>query len=391
MITAVFKMALVGLLTLLTAGVASAATPMRNIMYLTGQHPFVPDTSLSSPITHAAMAFMSPDLFNREEGNSTWPLFMPVHEARSKFSSGTQMLVAIGGWGDSAGFDTGACTDESRAKFARNVAAMVDETGADGVDIDWEYPAGNGEDWKKIPNEARAWQIAAYPKFLAEIRSALGPDKVMSAAVPGLPHDMIAFTPETVPQIMDSLDFLNVMAYDLMNRRDNVTKHHTGIEASLTAVRAYMENGAAADKINLGFAFYAKYFHTEHEPCVNNPIGCPTGPLEDPETGVDLGRAGSFAWRDDVPQDVRASFDRAKTKGEYDQVGGGYYYWDEAEAIWWTFDTPMAVAKKFPLIVEKEKLGGVFAWGLGEDAPKWVHLRALNAGMRSLTSRKEEL
>lgn len=42
------------------------------------------------------------------------------------------MLVAIGGWGDSAGFDTGACTDESRAKFARNVAAMVDETGADG-------------------------------------------------------------------------------------------------------------------------------------------------------------------------------------------------------------------------------------------------------------------
>lgn len=57
---------------------------------------------------------------------------MPVDEARSKFSPGTKVLVAIGGWGDSAGFDTGAYSDESRATFARNVAAMVEDTGADG-------------------------------------------------------------------------------------------------------------------------------------------------------------------------------------------------------------------------------------------------------------------
>ncbi|KAI6082291.1 glycoside hydrolase family 18 protein [Hypoxylon rubiginosum] len=389
MIASLSKLALVGLF---TATMTSAAAPIRNIMYLTGQHPFVPDSTTSSPITHVAMAFMSPSFFNRKEGSSSeWPLFMPVDEARSKFSPGTKVLVAIGGWGDSAGFDTGAYSDESRATFARNVAAMVEDTGADGVDIDWEYPGGNGEDWKKIPNEARAWQVAAYPKFLAEIRSALGPDKIMSAAVPGLPHDMIAFTPETVPQIMESLDFLNVMAYDLMNRRDNVTKHHTGIEASLTAVRAYIDNGAEPDKVNLGFAFYAKYFRTEHEPCVDNPIGCPTGLLEDPVTGEDLGRAGAFAWRDEVPYEVQASFERARTKGKYDQRGGGWYYWDEEESIWWTYDTPEVVAKKFPLIMEQENLGGVFAWGLGEDAPKWAHLRALNAGVRRLASSKEEL
>ncbi|KAI0179087.1 glycoside hydrolase family 18 protein [Hypoxylon sp. FL1284] len=384
----ILKTALAGLL---TAAGTSTATSLRNIMYFTGQHPIVPNTSLSSPITHVAIAFMKSDLFNRPEGNSTWPLFMPVREVRSKFEPGTEIMVAIGGWGDSAGFDTAARTDESRALFARNVAAMVKDTGADGVDIDWEYPAGNGEDWKQIPNERRAWQIAAYPKFLAEIRSALGPDKTMSAAVPGLPRDMIAFTPETIPQIMESLDFLNVMAYDLMNRRDTVTKHHTGIEASLAAVRAYMKNGVAPSKINLGFAFYTKYFRTEHEQCVSNPIGCPTGPMEDPATGADLGRSGSFSWHDEVPRDVQASFDRALSKGKYDQVGGGYYYWDEAESIWWTFDTPDAVAEKFPLIVAKEKLGGVFAWGLGEDAPKWTHLRALNAGVKSLIGGKEEL
>ncbi|KAI8964671.1 glycoside hydrolase family 18 protein [Daldinia sp. FL1419] len=374
-----------------TAAMASATTPLRNIMYLTGQHPITPQLSLSSSITHVAMAFMSPDLFNRPPGNSTWPLFMDVSEARSKFSPGTKFLVAIGGWGDSAGFDIAASTDENRARFAQNVAAMVHDTSADGVDIDWEYPAGNGEDWKKVPNEERTWQIAAYPDFLAEIRNALGPDKIISAAVPGLPRDMLAFKDETVPRIMESLDFLNVMTYDLMNRRDNITKHHTGLQASLDSVHAYIERGAACGKINLGFAFYAKYFRTELAPCVENPIGCPTGLMEDPDTGADLGRAGAFSWHDPVPEDVEPSFKRAIAEGSYDEVGGGYYYWDPSEAIWWTFDTPVAIAKKFPRIIEKEKLGGVFAWGLGEDAPKWSHLKALNAGVRRLSTRKEEL
>ncbi|KAI0106810.1 glycoside hydrolase family 18 protein [Daldinia grandis] len=389
MIPILFQKSLTCLLSI--AAMVSATTPLRNIMYLTGQHPMTPGLPLSSPITHVAMAFMTPGLFNRPVGNSTWPLFMPVSEARSKFNPGTKVIVAIGGWGDSAGFDTGARTNESRARFAENIAAMVHDTGADGVDIDWEYPAGNGEDWKKVPNEERTWQVTAYPEFLADIRKALGPDKIISAAVPGLLRDMLAFTAETVPRIMESLDFLNVMTYDLMNRRDNVTKHHTGVQASLDSVHAYLERGATRDKINLGFAFYAKYFRTELTPCIKNPIGCPTGPMEDPETGVDLGRGGSFSWRDTVPKDVESSFNKSITNGSYDEVGGGYYYWDRDEAIWWTFDTPLAVAKKFPRIVEKEKLGGVFAWGLGEDAPKWAHLKALNAGVRQLSIRKEEL
>ncbi|OTB02712.1 glycoside hydrolase family 18 protein [Hypoxylon sp. CI-4A] len=370
---------------------ASATAPLRNIMYLTGQHPIVPDPTLTSSITHVALAFMSPDLFNRPEGRSDWPLFMPVSEARSKFHPETKIMVAIGGWGDSAGFDTAARTEENMARFARNIAAMLRDTGSDGVDIDWEYPGGNGDDWKKVPNEERQWEVAAYPKLLTAIRKELGQDHLMSAAVPGLPRDMIAFTPETVPQIMESLDFLNVMTYDLMNRRDSITKHHTGIQASLESIHAYKSRGAASDKINLGFAFYAKYFRTERSACAGNPIGCPTALLEDPKTGTDLGRAGSFSWRDDVPQDVKASFERATTQGKYDAVGGGYYYWDQDETLWWTFDTPSAISKKFPYVVEAEGLGGVFAWGLGEDAPKWNHLKALNAGVRGLLGKKEEL
>lgn len=49
-------------------------------------------------------------------------------------------MVAIGGWGDSGGFEEAAGSEEGRERWARSVGRMVEVTGADGVDIDWEYP-----------------------------------------------------------------------------------------------------------------------------------------------------------------------------------------------------------------------------------------------------------
>lgn len=245
-----------------------------------------------------------------------------------------------------------------------------------------------------MPNAAKAWEIDAYPKLLAEIRSALGPTKIISAAVPGLRRDMLAFTKDTIPSITSSLDFFNIMTYDLMNRRDNITKHHTGVELSLDAVNAYLENGVPPEKANLGFAFYPKWYRTRLDGgCEESSIGCKTMLMEDPITGGDLGQAGAFAWSDDVPFELQQSFEKALASGTYDSVHGGYYYWDSEEKIWWTWDTTDAISKKFPLIVQPKALGGVFAWGLGEDSKDWTHLKALSAGYRKHASAhlKEEL
>ena len=204
----------------------------------------------------------------------------------------------------------------------------------------------------------------------------------MSAAVPGLPRDMLAFTTTTVPAISTSLDFFNVMTYDLMNRRDNVTKHHTGIEQSLTAINAYESRGVPSEKMNLGFAFYVKWFRTDPKGgCDRDPIGCKAALMENPLTGADLGQAGGFSWHDPVPDDVSVSYQRAMKHGVYDSVQGGHYYWDAEENLWWSWDTPDAISKKFPAVVERKRLGGTFAWGLGEDAEEYVHLKALTAGL----------
>jgi GH18 family chitinase len=245
--------------------------------------------------------------------------------------------------------------------------------------------SGNGEDYKRTPNSAKEWEISAYPKLLSTIRHAIGPTKLLSAAVPGLPHDMLAFTSETLPVISASLDFFNVMTYDLMNRRDNVTRHHTGIDGSITAVDEYIANGVPAEKVNLGFAFYVKWFRTDPNAaaeCARSRIGCRTVLMEDPTTGDDLGKAGAFSWHDTVPEDVNPSFQRALERGAYDERGGGYYFWDEQEDLFWSFDTVDAIARKVPAVLEERGLGGVFAWGLGEDAPAFEHLRALTGAYR---------
>ena len=75
---------------------------------------------------------MSPAVFNHVEPRSSWPLFTTVEKARSRFVDGTAIMVAVGGWGDTAGFEVAAATEDARKLFARNVKLMVDTTGADG-------------------------------------------------------------------------------------------------------------------------------------------------------------------------------------------------------------------------------------------------------------------
>lgn len=198
---------------------------------------------------------------------------------------------------------------------------------------------------------------------------------------------MLAFTNSTVPKIMGSVDFLNIMTYDLMNRRDNVTRHHTGINNSLEAIAAYVQRGVPLEKANIGLAFYVKWFRTAAGvKCHGRPIGCKTELMEDPETGVDLGEAGAFSWHDQVPIELTGSFSKALAHGIYDEEGGGHYYWDEMERLFWSWDTPDAIKKKLFDVMENKRLGGVFAWGLGEDAPSFIHLQAANSVLGTFSS-----
>src|SRR4051812_17080677 len=103
------------------------------------------------------MAFANSSLFVGSGGIYT--PFEPVSTMRSRFDAGTKVLLALGGWGDTDGFSAGALTAKSRLQFAKNVAKTIDRLGFDGVELDWEYPGGNGADYKQKPNSGKVSQI----------------------------------------------------------------------------------------------------------------------------------------------------------------------------------------------------------------------------------------
>lgn len=55
---------------------------------------------------------------------------------------GVKVLIAIGGWNDSAGgkYSKLVSSATSRRRFTEHVLNFIQENNFDGLDLDWEYP-----------------------------------------------------------------------------------------------------------------------------------------------------------------------------------------------------------------------------------------------------------
>jgi len=241
---------------------------------------------------------------------------------------------------------------------------------------------------------------------------------------------MLAYTEETGSAIWPSVDFVNVMSYDLMNRRDKVTAHHTSVVGSTQSIKDYTSIGCPAEKLNLGFAYYAKYFTTAGD-CGTNALGCPIVPAEKPD-GTDALNSGAFTFEKSNmisasnatltvstdgtcgPEkgkcasgccsqygncgttaehcnvacqfaygtgcqgpDIAGSWQKALVEGTPDEEEGGQYYFDAENNLFWTWDTLDIIDRKYTEIVEDLGVGGVMAWSLGEDSYDWSHVKRL--------------
>ncbi|KAF4447067.1 chitinase [Fusarium austroafricanum] len=422
------------------SGVSAGASQPRNIIYYDQWHTAnVPPKDITSGVTHVMMSFANSSLFTMEPAGEYKP-FQPLKEVRALFDHDVKVCLAVGGWGDNAGFDAGAKSDRTRERFARNVASTLDRLGFDCVDIDWEYPGGNGQDYKIIPNSKKTYEIAAFPKFLKQIKKFIG-SKELSIAVPGLERDMIAYTPSQSRLINEAVDYVNVMTYDLMNRRDHYTTHHVSVAGTARAIDKYLSLGFPADKLVMGLPFYAKYFTTKKGYTCSQAIGCPTELLENPTDGSDTGKSGSMTfekanfavapknlttttdatcganvffkcavgdccaasgWCGSTPAhcgtgcqsaygkcdgiDLNASFKKALKDGRTDEVNGGQWYWDAGNRIFWSWDTPELIAKKMTLLATTRGIKSVMAWALALDSYDWSHLEAMQKGFKAINA-----
>ncbi|KAI3336928.1 carbohydrate-binding module family 18 protein [Xylariaceae sp. AK1471] len=253
--------------------------PFRNVMYIDEWHANITsDPTVVASVTHVIVAFVDPKNFTTTGYSFDPPHGLTGTQVRQLFSNPElQVGIALGGWGPFSTSFSLASTPENQPTVASNLAAWMKKNDYNFVDIDWEYPGGGGVG---TPINAQA-EIDNFPTFLKSIKDELVKQNVnrqgISLALAGTKEGMAAF--QTVKQtqpIWENIDFITVMAYDLVNRASNFTGHHTDVESSKLAVQRYIDLGLTPDKINLGFAFYAKYFQTNGS-CADStlPIGCP--------------------------------------------------------------------------------------------------------------------
>jgi chitinase len=85
-------------------------------------------------VTNVIAAFAESTVFNY--GGQYTP-FLPLDQVRGLFDEGVSICLAVGGWGDNAGFTTALATEQSRATFAKNLASELERLGYDCVGM---YP-----------------------------------------------------------------------------------------------------------------------------------------------------------------------------------------------------------------------------------------------------------
>ncbi|TGJ81436.1 hypothetical protein E0Z10_g7319 [Xylaria hypoxylon] len=282
------RLAWVNVLAFITLGHA-----FRDVMYIDEVHSEIPtNLSITTGITHVIMAFVDPKNFSSVDFLPSPPL-MPVKDVRTHFDNGTKVGIALGGWGPYSSSFSLVSTEANRTTFATNLADWVEKQGYDFVDIDWEYPGGNGAE-KSFDAKA---EIDNLPLLLGAIKEKLKNGAFISLALAGVPDGMKAFnTAEQSKSTWDNIDFTTVMAYDFVNRASNNTGHHTDVESSRLAVQRYIDLGLPAEKINLGFAFYAKYFEVS-DACTKCllPDGCSLVPAQG-ANGMDTFKSGVITF-----------------------------------------------------------------------------------------------
>ncbi|GKU09717.1 chitinase [Fusarium langsethiae] len=425
---------------LMSLGAATVvnAAKSRNILYYDQWHTTdTPPPFLTAEVTHVMMSFGNSSYFADLPAPEYEP-FQPLQQVRKLFDHDVKICLAIGGWGDNAGFNKSVQTDQAIESFAQKINATLDRVGFDCVDMDWEYPGGNGQDYKQTNACENAKQIKQFPKLLQEIKHSIG-NKELSIAVPGLTRDMMAFVPETTPSIVKAVDFINVMSYDLMNRRDHHTKHHVSVQGATSAIDNYISLGFPASKLVLGIPFYAKWFTTKKGHTCSEPTGCPTELLEDPDDGSDTAKSGSITfealnfaeppaeltispnnicgagtsfkcaegsccadsgWCGTTPAhcdagcqlpygkcdgvDISRSFRMALENGHTDEKEGAQWYWDSQTQIFWSWDTPELIQKKILTLAKTRGIKSVMAWSLAQDSHDWSRLKAMQNGFKAV-------
>lgn len=137
-------------------------------------------------------------------------------------TKGIKVLIALGGWNDSAGdkYSRLVNNPQARARFIADVLEFIEKWNFDGLDLDWEYPKCWQVDCNKGPDSDKE----GFAALVKELSAAFKPKGLLlSAAVS--PSKAVIDAGYDVPILSQYMDWIAVMTYDFHGHWDKQTGH----------------------------------------------------------------------------------------------------------------------------------------------------------------------
>jgi chitinase len=269
-----------------------------------------------------------------------------------------KVILSLGGWGGCETCSDAFFTREGRQEFATSVKQLNDYFKTDGIDLDWEYPTVRlDNDIDKNPVHKTAPEDKRnFTDLVRVLRKTLGKNATITFAAGGFQ----TYLEKAVEwkEVMEEVDYVNMMTYDLVNGYATKTGHHTPLysnsfqhESTDNAVQYLINNGVDSRKIIIGAAFYARIW--ENVPPENNGLNQPgkfkTGvPFRDFDKRLSPEKGFQYFW---------------------DSTAQAPYAYNAAEKMFATFDDKRSIELKTKYVIDN-KLGGIMFWQLGSDKPK---------------------
>jgi chitinase len=262
---------------------------------------------------------------------------------------GLKVILSMGGWGGCRTCSEVFSTRKGRKEFVSSARQLIEYFQADGIDLDWEYPALVNFPGHRFADDDR--QHFTY--LIRRLRKKLDRSDELSFAAGGF----TSYLEKSVDwkKIVPRVNYINLMTYDLVGGYAVVTGHHTPlystprqVESTDHAVRWLDSIGVPLNKIAIGAAFYARIFEN----------------VDSTDNG--LYQPGRF--RRGVPYRDQATVLSPDSGFVYhwDSVAQAPFMYNAGKRLFVTFDDTVSIRLKTRYALEKH-LGGVMFWELPED------------------------
>ena len=257
-----------------------------------------------------------------------------------------KVLVSLGGWGGCETCSDVFSTKEGREEFAISTAEIIESYDADGIDLDWEYPAISGYPGHK-------YQIQDKDNFtdlVILLRKYMDKDDILSFAAGA--SDRFFKNSIDWKRVMPLVNNVNLMTYDFYGSGSKNTGHHTALgskgfngRSAYKSINDLINLGVDPKQIFIGGAFYIKTFKN----------------VDNLENGLYQNAEWNRSYNQINFEEVKSNFNFY-----WDDIAQAPYAYDSINKIFATFDNKESIKLKSQFAIEN-KLGGIMFWQLMND------------------------